>query len=288
MSIEITSTLNTLEVGLPGHAPAGQSAAKVNSCVVDEALGIPAGVAVMRSSGNPVRGVSLPDATDFAADVDALVLSSATLGDSSGTSYSGAGFDGVYVAGAQLNPPRRVTATLASEADWDATNMTVIGTAPGGAYLRELVAIPDAGNATITTLAFFESVVSVAIPAQSGDAVGSLGLGAVDANAPVSIRGISLRSEGQTMPFVAGVADTQDAYADEDALAVIERGRVIVASETAATAGDPVYVRVVAGGSEQLGALRSSPDSTDCLLVEGWRFRTSASGSDNLCEVESL
>ena len=43
-------------------------------------------------------------------------------------------------------------------------------------------------------------------------------------------------------------------------------------SETAATQGDPVYVRFVATGDEVRGQIRNAPDGNDCALLEGARY----------------
>lgn len=286
MAIHITGTTDVPDVGLPGHMPAGQSAPKVSPKVVDESAGIPAGVVVLPGT-DPESDVSLPDASDWAADVDYFLSSQADLGDASGTSYSLTDFDGLAAAGVRLNPPRKVTLVLGSDANWDATTATVTATLRG-VPLSGSITIPDAGNATATSDIYTDDPASVVvtIPVQSGDAPGSIGLAAVTADTPLKVTGVTLRSEGQTMPFSAGVADTADDFGDDESVAVMERGRVLVASEDAATADDPVYVRMVAGASEQLGAVRSTPDSTDCLIAEGARFRTSASGSNNLCEIE--
>lgn len=74
-------------------------------------------------------------------------------------------------------------------------------------------------------------------------------------------------------------------YADLDAAAYASKGRMFVVSEDACTAGDAVYVRVVAAGAEELGALRASADGTDTAVWVGARFVRSA-GAGEVTEVE--
>jgi hypothetical protein len=264
--------------------PAGQSAFVVESKIAGSAT--EAGLAVIRQAAHPERGVVAPDATaaELAADVDALLESETALGDSSGTVWDQGDFDGA-LAGKAFDPPRQVSLTLANEGDWDATTAVVVGTAPGGAYLSDTIAIPDGGNDTVSTAAFFETVESVTIPAQTGDAVGSIGVAAVSQLADADCWFV-LRDEAKTMSFVGADADEQDAFAEDDAVAALKRGRMIVYSETAAAAGDPVYVRKTAGAEERLGAVRPTPDSTDCIRARGWYFRTDSSGSNNAAEIE--
>ncbi len=60
-------------------------------------------------------------------------------------------------------------------------------------------------------------------------------------------------------------------YADNEAVDVLVDGEIFVAFETAITALQAVFVRHVAGGAEQLGALRLDADGTDASAVAGLR-----------------
>ena len=52
-------------------------------------------------------------------------------------------------------------------------------------------------------------------------------------------------------------------------LNVLRSGRILVIAEEAVDAGDPLFVRAVATGSELFGGLRMSADSTDCIDMTG-------------------
>lgn len=281
MSIEITGTQDTRAVGLPGHMPAGQPEAYVDSFVAVGAA-LPCGVGVMVSVSSPADGVQA--VAMLAADTDALVTSTALGSTTNGTFSS---FTGV-LGGKVFNPPRAVSFTTAADADWDATTMTVFGTAPGGAYLRGTIAIANNGGTTAQTTELFETVTSFHIPPQSGSALGQLGLAAPTANTPMDIVGFVKRSEQQAMSISSGLSGDAANYAVGDDVAVCRRGRILVASENSGNRGDEVYVRAVATGNEKAGAVRTTPDSTDCLRARGWRLATATSGSDNLCLIERI
>jgi hypothetical protein len=284
MTIEITSTVNVPVAGREGHMPAGQPNAVVLSKVVDESAGIPAGRVVIMTSADPARSVGLLDLSDYAADVDAL-RTTTQLGSTTNvtfTNFAGANANKVF------NPPRKVSLTTASDGDWDATTATVFGTAPGGAYLKGSISIANGGGTTTETTELFETVTSVHFPPQSGACSGTIGLSAATANSPIDVEGISVASEEQAMAFSGLVADSRANFADDSDMAVMSRGRIYVESENAAAVNDAVYVRGVAGVGESLGRVRSTPDSTDCLLLKGYRFRTASSGSNNLAEIERL
>lgn len=57
-------------------------------------------------------------------------------------------------------------------------------------------------------------------------------------------------------------------------IAVLRKGTIRVQVEEAVTAGSAVRVRVVAGGGEQLGAFRTTADSTDCAVLAGAQYLT--------------
>src|SRR5690606_36035773 len=75
-------------------------------------------------------------------------------------------FDGVN-AGARIAVPAKVTLTLSSHSDWDATNATLAGIDSEGNAVTETLAIPNAGDATVTSTNRYVQVTGLTIPAQS-------------------------------------------------------------------------------------------------------------------------
>ncbi len=63
-------------------------------------------------------------------------------------------------------------------------------------------------------------------------------------------------------------------YADNEPVAILTEGEIWCAFETAIGALAGVFVRHVAGGAEQLGALRLDADGTDAVVVSGLRTLT--------------
>jgi hypothetical protein len=63
-------------------------------------------------------------------------------------------------------------------------------------------------------------------------------------------------------------------YADGDVVDIVTHGKVWVKSEAATTVNTNAFVRCVAAGAEELGALRTDADGTDAFHVEGLYFRS--------------
>ncbi len=247
-------------VGYPGQAAdAGPHRRKTAIA----AVALAAGFLVMRGA-TPVKGYAL-EAPD-AADVDGIVASRATA--ATATSITGSGLDGA-VGADEMFPPRNITFTLTSNADFDLTTAYVRGLDESGVPQEEAFVIPNGGNVTLTGSKFFSVVTEVYIPAQSGTG-GAYTVGFGSKLGPI------------TKAHFHGIAEyvasrEPEAYPVNYPVPVIEEGPVYVTSETAYGDGDPVYVRFVAGVGETLGAFRAEPDSTDCALVLGARFRRSGS-----------
>ena len=109
----------------------------------------------------------LAAAINALADADAIVTSLAsTTGEQE---LDGAELNGAVGARA-MNPPRAITLTLSSHADWDATTAYVDGLDVAGNAILDSFAIPNGGNATVAgTLGLhFAKVTQVTIPAASG------------------------------------------------------------------------------------------------------------------------
>lgn len=75
-------------------------------------------------------------------------------------------------------------------------------------------------------------------------------------------------------------------YEDEASIPVRRKGRIWVEIEDAFEAGDPVYVRFTAPGTEQIGAIRTDADTANAVLVAGMRIVSSgAAGALGIVEV---
>ena len=247
-------------VGYPGGlADAGPHRTKT----VLAAVAIAAGLLVLRGA-TPAKGY-LPTASD-AADADGIVTALATA--ASAQSVTGVALNGV-VGADEMFPPRNITLTLSSHADYNLTTAYVRGLDENGRPQEEAFVIPDAGNTTLVGNKFFSYVTEVYIPAQGGTG-GSTTVGTGSKLGPITaahVHGVSLYDASRE----------PEAYPVGYAVPVVEDGPVYVTSETNYADGDPVYVRFVISGDEVIGAFRAEPDSNDCALLEGARFRRSGS-----------
>jgi len=76
-------------------------------------------------------------------------------------------------------------------------------------------------------------------------------------------------------------------YAAQAVMSLLTEGAIWVKPEEAVVAGDPVYVRAVAGGTERAGAFRKSADGSDTIQLTGCRYLSSASaGALALVKIE--
>lgn len=83
-----------------------------------------------------------------------------------------------------------------------------------------------------------------------------------------AILGLVVHSHAFDNPGLAA----SDGVPDEERMSVLRRGSVFGLPEDAVVQGDPVYVRIVATGNEQLGALRATMDGTDTVRLKGARW----------------
>lgn len=251
---------NDTDLAVPGLF-ADEGPRRVKSVLLATALA--AGLACALGA-TPVEGEPLP--TPDAADVDAFITAGATA--ATAQNISGGGLDGVVGVG-ELSPPRNVTFTLSSHADWNLTEIIVTGLDESGRPQQERFVVPDAGNVTLTGVLFFRKVTNVYVAAQGGTGgtftmgFGS-GIGAVDAILHGVTAWHGAREPGE--------------YAAGEMAPVLTRGRVWVYAEAAVDPTKPVYVRLVAGVGETKGRFRGAPDANDCALVRSARWASTTSG----------
>lgn len=92
------------------------------------------------------------------------------------------------------------------------------------------------------------------------------------------IWGIVVRNAELVQELGQAVPSTLE-FLPSDALSVMRSGECWVAPEVAVVVNDPVFIRVVATGAEQAGALSNVVDGTDNILVPG-RWKTSAAAGE--------
>lgn len=222
-------------------------------------------LAIRGTSDGQARALAVGDVP--AADDDAIM----TLQPTAITAQvcTGATLDGV-VGTTVFWPPRNVTLSLNSHADWDPSTIVVEGLDAFGAPISEAFEVPNGGNVVLTGVLAFSRVINVKIPPQTGT-TGTLNVGL-----GVSIGPIDRKVEGIA---VYDATREPEAYAAYEDMPVLRRGYIYVTSETAATKGDPVYVRFVVAGAEVYGAFRATPDSTDCGLLLAARYAETITGA---------
>lgn len=83
---------------------------------------------------------------------------------------------------------------------------------------------------------------------------------------------------GITTSTTAGQADGSDAfvYQENDAMNVLETGRIYVTCEDGCVPGDDVFFRHTAAGLEVLGAFRTDADTADADQITGATFESTA------------
>jgi hypothetical protein len=203
-----------------------------------------------------------------AADADGIVLSRATA--ATATSITTTGLDGALGQG-EMYPPRNVTITATSNANFDLTTWIVRGLDENGLPQEEVFVMPDAGNVTLTGNKFFSYVTEVYVPAQSGTGGAySVGFGAKLGPLDKHFAGVALYDA--TKP--------PGAYAEDDSVSVLEEGAIYVQSETAVDPTKPVYVRQVISGNEVRGHYRATVDANDLAQIvrARWIEKTTGAG----------
>lgn len=192
-----------------------------------------------------------------AADADAIA---ATIASAAATqTLSGASLDGT-VGATEVYPPRKISLTLSSHADWDLSDAVFTFYDENGQLTTETFAIPDGGNATVTGEKYMSRFVSASFDAQSGTGgTATIGLQVLDASVTLAdVRGVVLYHPIQE----PASADAE--FGDGDDVDCLEEGDVAAYCETAMPFKSAVYVRVA---GDNLGAFRADADGGDAVLV---------------------
>jgi hypothetical protein len=76
-----------------------------------------------------------------------------------------------------------------------------------------------------------------------------------------------------------GLSTSEDVFAPGCSVSVMEEGTTVVQTEDAVAFNGPVFMRIVATGTEVFGAFRSDADGGDAIAITGARFRTATTGA---------
>lgn len=86
--------------------------------------------------------------------------------------------------------------------------------------------------------------------------------------------------------YYADLENTDAGLLPGVALTVMERGEMQFLCESAMAPGDRVYVRVVAGVGETIGAVRATADGTDCVDCTAWARVVAKGAVGNTCRIK--
>jgi hypothetical protein len=264
-------------VAYPGM-PADSGFTDDISAIVDEADGIEPGLVVFRGGTRLERPplAILPPEAAAAADVDAIKTN---IGSTAGVqSFTTADFNGAVGAG-RISPPAKIDLVLSSHADWDATNATLVYEDEHGVRQTETLAIPNGGNATVSSTGYASKVISLSIPAQSGTGgTATLGTSASKSFSGGDILGIAVRTHHTRLDLSSS---GNEVYEDATSIPVRRRGRIWVEVENAFEAGDRPLVRLTATGAEKQGAIRvGDTDSGDAVYLPSAVMTTGGGAGD--------
>jgi hypothetical protein len=236
----------------------------------------PQGVVAIRGTSD-LLGRALATG-DTPADDDDAIIASGVASTTGAQILSGATLNGVTGV-SEIWPPRNVTLTFNSHADWDLTTAVVEGLDSYGAPCQETFLVPNGGNIVLTGTICFSRVLQVRLMAQTGTN------GTLKVGTGTKIGAIDRKVLGIVMYDRTRMGGSP--YAQYEDMPIVQRGKVWVTAEAAVTEGDEVYVRFVVTGDEQYGGLRGAPDSTDCGLVRRARWASTTTGA-GLAVVELL
>lgn len=228
--------------------------------------------------GDPGSVYQQPSPASMAANTTAVLASG---GASSASLQTITTFNGASGGSAseKMAPGRQITLVLSSHTDWDATNAVLTGVDHRGITVSENLAIPNNGNATVTSVNFYQYITSLVIPAQTGaGGTYTIGVAAVDASITLAdVAGIAV-FDPSAVPTVVPSQDQTSEYSQGSVVPVLESGEIYVITEDACVAGGTPHIRV--GGTGDLGAIRSDTDGGNAVAMTGaiFRFGSGANG----------
>lgn len=214
----------------------------------------------------------------------AAASATAILASSGASSASPQTISGVALNGAvgddPLDVPAPFTLVLSSSTDWDATTATLTAELPDGTTTTESLAIPNNGNATVTTTRAYRRFISLAIPAQTGTGgtftIGIAGTGAsIDARQFLGVAHLDSATEVD--------ASNRAVIAENREGGAVRSGRVFVETDQLVSARSPVYVRT-SGTASLIGVFRGDSDSGNAALLPGAMFL--ACDASGIAEVQ--
>lgn len=272
-----TSVTSAPVRAFPGQPARGE--VDLDDARVDNVGGIAPGLVVLRTS-NGDRTAGFGDISAAPSAIKTNIASSLSV-----QNLVTGDFNGTIGAG-RIFPPALVTLVLSNNANWDATVATLSGLDQDGLPVSESLTIPDTGNATLTSTRFYSRVTALSIPAQSGvGGTATLGVSASRTLDGGDVLGVSYLDSAKTLEASTSNANNE-VYEDDTVMKVVKRGIVYVKPETAYRVGDCPLVRLIAGGGETLGRVRTnSTDSGDCVAWRKARFVTSGI-ADSIGELE--
>ena len=193
----------------------------------------------------------------------------------------------VVAAGAET-PAQLVAAFLAAiNADPDFTNLLVATNSapildlaflhPGQVYV---VSFPSDPNSILSN-ATSQAAGGVSLPLGVGVVPGSAAEFAVAPSAgktDADFLGITIMGTVEIM-VNDGLATSLSVFAPGCSVSVMEVGACVVQTEDAVAFNGPVFMRIVATGTEVFGAFRSDADGGDAILITGAKFRSATTGA---------
>ncbi len=268
MTFPATSVPSSPDPGVEGGLRYVNRFAEIDSRKADGAVDF--GLCVVDGAGELC---SVPPNTSATADADGVIDDAASV--AADTLYDIDAVNGVL--GYQFNPARKLTVATSASNDF-ADSTATLRYMSAGRLMSEPIAITTDGGDAYTSLEFADEFVDLFFPAQAG--TGGLITVGVTAELGDLRGGIALRDATLQLP-----ADGTG-YADEDQVGVYRGGanEVWVRVEDSVAKGAQCHVRLVATGSERVGAFRSDPDGTaaapDAVVLRGATYKEAASAGE--------
>jgi hypothetical protein len=247
--------------------------------------------AILRAGCGAVRGTTWPPQVNHptalaAADPDALVTAAVAISNVAGLDIAAiAQFDGVGLGGAmtRIVPARTITITYDAAVDWNTVDGQrvdeIFGLDANGDPIHEqLVRANGAGAVTLTTQQCFSGVPRIQMQASLGGAgTATIGIGTKVEYGKLDFEGVVCYDRTIPPPATANY----DIDATLPCSLLQGPGEIGAIPEDAVTVGEPVYMRVVAGGGAAIrgrftGQLQA--DDANWARVLGLMWSSAAAG----------